>query len=847
MADKKLMVVIGADTSGFTKAMDSVKNTTKSATDSVKKGFDGLGGSGEQSAGKIKSAFGSVAKVIATAFAVDKIVGFGKSVVEQAASAQAMEAQFAQVFGGMQNEATSMINSMSGQFNMLPNRVKPVFTSLSSMFMGVGMDSEMAMKTAEQATMASADAAAFYDTSMESASSSIQSFLKGNYEAGEAVGIFANDAQMANFAIQQGLVGTTAEWRNLDEATKMAVRAEYIRNMQEQSGAMGQASREGSNYENVMGNLAQAWADFQAALGKNLLPAVAGVIEKLTQGLQNVNVDTILNGFSAFGSYLKDVFTPVFETVKEVVQIVWEAFKDAGGIEFAQEALDKVKEALNFVRDNAEQLVPILAGLLGAFVAFKTISAVASAINAVKNAFTLLKTATSLANVAQLIFNGTLLANPFTWVAIAIGVLIAAIVAIWQNWDSISQFLSNSWEAIKELASTVFTAIGDFFTAFWEGTKEVFNASMEFIKNLLQAGWDLIKLVISAALEGIKIYIQTIWEVIKTIITTVMDLIKAVITTAWNIIKTIITGVVEGIKFVITSVWNGIQVIITTVLNVIQTVISTVWNAIKTVISTILNGIMAVITTIWNGIKATITTVINLIKIAIQSGFEGIKIITQTIFNLIKSVITTVWNGIKTTITTVVNGIRAAISSVWNGIKSITSGVFNSIKSTASSVWNGIKNAITSPIEAAKNKVQGIVSAIKGFFSGMKLRIPKISMPPLPHFTISGGFSLKPPSVPKIGISWYETGGIATGASIVGIGENGDEAILPLSNKKRMKPFASAVASMMNDENDGSGGGNITNNFNIASLVVREEADIQKISKELYKLQQKDKFIKGRL
>lgn len=86
----------------------------------------------------------------------------------------------------------------------------------------------------------------------------------------------------------------------------------------------------------------------------------------------------------------------------------------------------------------------------------------------------------------------------------------------------------------------------------------------------------------------------------------------------------------------------------------------------------------------------------------------------------------------------------------------------------------------------------------------------------------------------------YATGGIFKGTkegSLIRMAENGgDEAVLPLSNKTRMKPFAHAVASMMPNE---EAQGNVTNNFNIASLVVREEADVKKIAKELAREQQK--------
>lgn len=120
---------------------------------------------------------------------------------------------------------------------------------------------------------------------------------------------------------------------------------------------------------------------------------------------------------------------------------------------------------------------------------------------------------------------------------------------------------------------------------------------------------------------------------------------------------------------------------------------------------------------------------------------------------------------------------------MWNGIKSITSSTFNAVKT-----------AIMTPINAAKDGIKRAIDAIKGFFSGLKLKFPKIDMPKLPHFSLDGKFSLKPPSVPKLSVDWHANGGFFNQASVIGIGEKGPEAAVPLMGK-RMDPFADAVSN----------------------------------------------------
>lgn len=151
-------------------------------------------------------------------------------------------------------------------------------------------------------------------------------------------------------------------------------------------------------------------------------------------------------------------------------------------------------------------------------------------------------------------------------------------------------------------------------------------------------------------------------------------------------------------------------------------------------------------------------------------------------------------------------------------LKDSLTNIFNAIKSTVTTVWNGIKFAITHPIETAVAFVKTAVDKIKGFFSGLKIELPHIK---LPHFKLSGSFSLVPPKVPKLSIDWYKNGGIFTSPTIfpssgIGVGEAGAEAVLPL--KKLWEEM---------DERF-SGGTNITINVNAPRGM-----DVNELAKEI--------------
>ena len=154
------------------------------------------------------------------------------------------------------------------------------------------------------------------------------------------------------------------------------------------------------------------------------------------------------------------------------------------------------------------------------------------------------------------------------------------------------------------------------------------------------------------------------------------------------------------------------------------------------------------------------------------------------------------WDTIKEYAGIVANWVVEKFTALRDGIVN----VFNSIKNTVVSVWNAIKTAITTPIQSAVTFVKNAIDKIKGFFSGLKIELPHIK---LPHFKLEGKFSLVPPSIPKISVDWYKTGGIFTSPTVfqgVGVGEAGAEAVLPLKKlwDEMDKRFSSGVTINVN-------------------------------------------------
>ena len=111
---------------------------------------------------------------------------------------------------------------------------------------------------------------------------------------------------------------------------------------------------------------------------------------------------------------------------------------------------------------------------------------------------------------------------------------------------------------------------------------------------------------------------------------------------------------------------------------------------------------------------------------------------------------------------------------------------FDAIKNKTVAVFNAIKNAIMTPIRTAVDFVRNMINKIKGFFN-FKVSLPHIK---LPHFSIKPkGWKLSDllkGSIPHLGISWYAQGGIFNSPSVIGVGEAGPEAVLPIEKLQVM-------------------------------------------------------------
>ncbi|HCT96483.1 MAG TPA: hypothetical protein DIC43_05980 [Vagococcus sp.] len=849
----KLFGTIGIDNSEANKALDETERKGKKLGDA----FQNIG-----------TAMSKAGKVMTTAITLPVKAAVAYSIKSFASLEQAIGGVETMFKGSadkvIKNSETAYKRAgVSGTQYM-----EQVTSFSATLLQGLGGDTEKAAQLADIAMVDMSDNANKFGTNIGSVQDAYQGFAKQNYTMLDnlKLGYGGTASEMARLINDSGVLGDTmtVTAENVNDVSFDKI-IEAIHVTQEEMGVTGTTAEEAE--ETVSGSFGMMKAslqDLSAGFGQenanmeqlmsNFTGSVGTFIDNIKRVLGNMWDNLPLAEWQKWvgvvivaAGPLLIMFGKIISTVGKVASAVGESgsfFKGLASLfPGVSSGLSVVKGAFTALMGPVGIVIGIIATLIGIFIyLYKTNEEFRNKVNEVWGQVKefINSAVQEIVDFVQELFgtlvswwseNNELIKQTAETVWNAISDVVSAVMEfleplITTAWEAIKTIVTTVWDSIKTVISTALDVIlnvikivmlminGDWTAAWelikeslsliWDAIKSVIDNALIIIQQVLSVAWEAIKLAMELAWEGIKLAMMLIWEGIKLVIRTAINLIVTVISAAWETIKSITSLVWEGIKLAISLAWEGIKIIVQAAINIVKAVITTGWNVIKTVTSTIFNAIKAVITTVWNGIKTVIETVINVIKNVVTTAWNAIKNVTSNVFNSIKSVASNVWNSIKSTIQSVVNAIKSVVSSVWNSIKSTTSSVFNSIKSTATSVWNGVKNAMITPIEAAKNKISGIVNAIKGFFSGMRLSIPKISLPPLPHFSLTGSFSLKPPSVPKLGVQWYADGGIMQKAMAFGMngndimvgGEAGPEAILPL-NRETLGGIGQGIASTM--------------------------------------------------
>lgn len=245
------------------------------------------------------------------------------SFVQSAADVRAETAQYAQTFGELAGEADAAIQQVADSANTLPSLLKPAATSIYAFARSSGADTAQAMDLMAQSMQVAVDAAAYYDRSLSDVTETLQSFLKGNYENDAALGVSATEATRNAQAME--MFGQA--FNDLTEIQKQQALLQMVVDAQELSGAMGQAAREADGWQNVQGNLNEAWRQFAAVKGQAMLDALIPAMQEVTGLLTGLT-----DGSLSAGQAMQQAFAFASQQAGQLVAQLPQALIGLGGL-----------------------------------------------------------------------------------------------------------------------------------------------------------------------------------------------------------------------------------------------------------------------------------------------------------------------------------------------------------------------------------------------------------------------------------------------------------------------------------------------------------------------------------
>ena len=405
--------------------------------------------------------------------------------------------------------------------------------------------------------------------------------------------------------------------------------------------------------------------------------------------------------------------------------------------------------------------------------------------------------------------------------------------------EALPQLTEAAAQMIAALVEGIGTALPTLIPAAVSAVTQLVQSLIDNIPLLIEAALQLVTGLAEGVIEAIPVLLEALPELIESLITALLEAVPQLVETG----VTLLTALVENLPTIIETILAVLPEIINSVIQTLLTHLPELVEAGVKLLTALITNLPQIILTIVKALPQIISSVVKTLTDNIPLIVEtGVKLLTSLITNL-PQIIAEIVRAMPEIITGIVDALSEGISSVaevganlarglWNGIQSLAGWLWDKVSGWISSIWDGITDffGIASPSKkmawAGSMLVEGMAGAIE----------------------TDGGKAVSAiDGMTADMIAEVESEMAKVNASLAdGIGE----IETGFTARATIQEVAAAIPATLTAPRGGADAGasgetTVNNTFNIASLQVREEADVKKIAKELYSMQKTKTRSKG--